>query len=263
MISDQALFLDDPDEIQHLLGTAHSKRWNDHIAAPVKSPLDHSCQFRHIVRSLAMASVAISRFHDHIVRIVNIGWIVDQGLVCITDITGKDQLLRHILFCDPDFNAGRAKQVAGVDETDADPVADLDHLVVTAWGKVLQDTDGIFRGIDGHEWLCAGTFALSVAPLRLKFLDMGTVTEHDIAKVLRRLRRKDRPLKALLIKERKHTGMVDVGMGQEDIVDIGGRHRDRYIFKEVSALLHTTINKYMFTCDFQIMLTACYLVCCT
>ena len=57
--------------------------------------------------------------------------------------------------------------------------------------------------------------------------------------------------------------MVDVGMGQEDIVDIGGRHRDRYIFKKIPALFHTTVNKYMFTCDFQIMLTACYLVCCT
>ena len=51
MAGDQTLFFDLPDKVEQLLGTAHRKAGDDHIAAPVKGALQDPAQLPHIVRA--------------------------------------------------------------------------------------------------------------------------------------------------------------------------------------------------------------------
>ena len=106
MVLHKAFRLDLSDKVKHLLSSSNSKGRNDYIAAPVKCPLDDCCQFLDIIRTRTMASVPIRGFHNDIIRILNIMWILDDRLIRIADITGKYKLLRHTLFCHPYLDAG-------------------------------------------------------------------------------------------------------------------------------------------------------------
>ena len=100
----QTLFFDPPDKIQHFLCPSNCKRRYNHISAAVKRPLDHLRKLHRIIHRRIMAPVTVCRFHDHIIRAVQILRIADQRLVCISDITGKDKLLLRRFLPDPDFD---------------------------------------------------------------------------------------------------------------------------------------------------------------
>ena len=51
-----------------------------------------------------MAPVTVRRFHDHIICTVQILWIADQRLICISDVPGKDKLLLRLSLPDPDLD---------------------------------------------------------------------------------------------------------------------------------------------------------------
>ena len=101
------IFLDLPDEIEHLLGPAHGKGRDDHIAAPVKCLLDDPCKFTDIVRLLrSVYAVAVCGLHNHIIRCIRIARILDDRLIDISHISGKNQFFRHISLGRPHFDTG-------------------------------------------------------------------------------------------------------------------------------------------------------------
>ena len=63
-------------------------------------------------------------------------------------------------------------------------VAYLYLLLISAWYKILQNPHCIFCGINRHNRRYARTLALTVLPLCFKFLDMGTVKQHNLAELL-------------------------------------------------------------------------------
>ena len=104
VIFHQTLFFDPSDKIKHFLCPSDRKRRNHHISAAVKRPLDHLRKLHRIIHRRIMAPVTVCRFHDHIIRAVQILRIADQRLVCISDVTGKDKLLLRRFLPDPDFD---------------------------------------------------------------------------------------------------------------------------------------------------------------
>ena len=101
------LRLDDAEHVEKLLRPAHGKCGNHHIAAPVQRPLDNIRKDGNVVRYPAVKPVAIRTFHYHVIRVLDILRIPDQRLVLVADITGKYDLLRNIILCDPHLNGGR------------------------------------------------------------------------------------------------------------------------------------------------------------
>ena len=109
MAGDQPLFFDFTDKVEQFLGTAHRKAGDDHIAAPVKGALQDPAQLPHIVRAGTVAAVAIRRLHKHIVRVPDRCRVLDDGLMLVADIPGKDQLGGGAALSDPDLDAGRTQ----------------------------------------------------------------------------------------------------------------------------------------------------------
>ena len=74
---------------------------------------------------------------------------------------------------------------------------------------------------------------------------MGRVPQHDIAKVCRLPGGKDGPPEAVLIELGKHTGMVDMCVGQKHRVDFPRRHRQGHIFEDVDTLFHAAVHQVL------------------
>ena len=95
------------------------------------------------------------------------------------------------------------------------------HLGVVFMGnEKLDSADSVVHGVEGLIGFIAAAGSLSVAPFCFKLLNVGTVAEHNAAKVRGSLRCVYLPLKTACVEERQQTRVVDVGVGQEHEVDV-------------------------------------------
>ena len=79
----QALVLDLPQEIEQLLGAAHSKGGDDDVAAPGEGVVDELGQGLHIALRDLVVPVAVGGLHHHIVCLFQKLRIADDGLIDI------------------------------------------------------------------------------------------------------------------------------------------------------------------------------------
>ena len=240
---DQPFFLDLPQKIQHLLGATHRKTGHDHIAAPVKGALQDFSQLVHIIRARAVQPVAVGGLHEHIVRLADIGGVLDDGLVQIADIAGKHQLGGSVTLGDPQLDAGGAQQVAHIHEPHLDARSQLDALFVVHTHEQLHGRLGVLHGIHGLHRLGTGALGLAVLPLGLELLDVGGVPQHDTAQFHRGVGGVDFAPEAVAHQQRQHTGVVDVRMGSQHPVDLAGCHRDGLVLVDILALLHAAVDQ--------------------
>ena len=190
-----------------------------------------------------MAAVAVGGLHEHIVCFLNIGRVLDDGLVQVADIAGEDQLRGGIALGDPQLDAGRAQQVAHIHEPDLDARGKLHPSLIRNAREQLHGRFGVLHSIHRFHRFCAGALALAVFPLRFKFLNMGRVPQHDAAQLHRRVRGIDVAPEAVAHQQRQHAGMVDVCMGGQHPVDLAGCHRDGLVLVYVLALFHAAVDQ--------------------
>ena len=91
---------------------------------------------------------------------------------------------------------------------------------------------------------------------------MGTVTEHDAAQIRRCLGGKDLSTESSGIQKWQHAGMIHMGMGQENIVNLRLRHRKFRVLIHICPLLHAVVHQHMLSCCLQVVTAARYLVSC-
>ena len=257
------LGLDLTDEIQHLLSTAYRERRNDHASSPVEGSLDDLRQGSHVIRSLAVASVSVGGFHDHIVRLMKVGGVLDQRLIAVADITGKYQFPFFVPLCDGDLYTGGSQKMARVHETHRDPLRRFHFLLVRTGNKVAQYAHGVLHGIGGNEFRLALPSGLAVPPLRLKHLDMGAVTKHDITEMTGGFRGVYRSLESFGIDCRQIAGMIHMGMCEKSEIQLSRIHGNLFIFIIIRPLLHTAVHQEFLSCRLQIITAACYFMCCS
>ena len=88
----QALLLYMPDKIKHLLGPAHCEGRDYDIASPIQGALDNVSKLSHMIQPLFMMSVTVSGLHDHIIGLLDVLRIPDEGLVLVSYVSGKYDL---------------------------------------------------------------------------------------------------------------------------------------------------------------------------
>ena len=89
----------------------------------------------------------------------------------------------YTVFCDPDFNAGRTKQMTDICEAKFDSFTELDRLVIIDRRKKCDCIHGVLYSIKWFVKRSTGTKCLPVPPFCFGFLDMCTVTEHNAAQI--------------------------------------------------------------------------------
>ena len=201
-----------------------------------------------------MQAVAVGGFHHDIIRRIRKGRILEQGLVLISDISGEHDLFFRTALREPDLHAGGTKQVSDVGEAEADTVAECIDISIRIGSDQPDQIQCVLHGIDCFIWLlAAAAFFLFVPPLSLHCLDMGGVSQHDIAQTCSSFCRDDLPAEPVLIEFGQHTCMINVGMCHDHEIDFGCRDRERHILVLHSALPHTTVNQNIFVSNLYVM----------
>ena len=248
---DETFFLDFPDEIEQLLGAAHRKAGDDHIAAPVKGALQDLRQLTHIVRPRAVGAVAVGGLHKDVIRILDVGRVLDDGLMLVADIAAEHQLGGGAVLGHPDLDAGRAQQVAHIHEPDNKAGGQFYPGAVIDTAEQLHGCLGILHGIHGFHRLGTGALALAVLPLGLKLLNVGRIPQHDAAQLGRGLCGIDPAPESVAYQQGQQTGVVDVCVGDQHTVDLPRCHRDGLVLVDVLALLHPAVDQVALSGRFQ------------
>ena len=94
-----------------------------------------------------MDPVSVGGFDDKIIGRVHILRIFDDRLIDIADISGKYDFFAYTVFCDPDFNAGRTKQVTDICEAKLDSFTELNCLVIIDRCKKCNCIHGVLYSI--------------------------------------------------------------------------------------------------------------------
>ena len=221
------------------------------MAAPVKGALQNFCQLCHIVRPGVVVAVAVGGLHEHIVRLLDIGGVFDDGLLQIADIAGEHQLCGGAALGDPQLDAGRAQQVSHVHKACFDARGKLDALVVLHAPEQAAGGFGVLHGVHRLYRLCAGALALAVFPLGFKLLNMRRVPQHDAAQLHGGDGGVDPAPEAVVRQQRQKAGMVDMGMGDEHKVDLAGGYGQGLVLVHIFALLHAVVDEESLPCRFQ------------
>ena len=247
MAVDAALRLDLAEEIQQLLCAAHRKAGNDQIAAPVQRGLQDFRQLGHIVRPGAMAAVAVGGFHHQIVRLAGAGRVLDERLVPVADVPRKDQQFgAAALLGDAQRDGGAAQQMAHIGEPGLDAarlaVKQRQPLAVGLGLELFHHVHRVLHGVVRLHRVPPAALSLAVFPLGLLLLNVGGILQHDAAQVGGGIGGVDGAAVAVFVQVRHPAAVVDVGMGEQQRVQPGGRNGPFHVLVDVLALLHAAVN---------------------
>ena len=252
----QSLILDLPDEVQQLLGAAHGKGGDHHIAALGQRLVDDLRQLVGVAPHLRVVAVAVGGFHQHVVGAVEKLGVADDGLIHIADITGEHHGPRLAALTARQFDAGGAQQVPGVDELRRYVVCDLYLLAVLAGLDILPHLHGVGHGVDGLHLRPAGPLVLAVLVLRVLLLDVGGVLQHDVQQIRRQPRGDDAALEPVFDEHGDAPRVVDVGVGHQHHVDAARMERQGGVVDLVPSLLQAAVHQYFLSVDLQTMAAA-------
>ncbi len=143
-----------------------------------------------------------------------VGGTADIARICQRD--GLSVLL--------DFEQGDAasEHMAGIDKPDLGPFVNPELPVVGNADKQFHAGDGIGMGIEWLNWRKSFPGSLFIEGPCIVFLDMPRICEHNGAQVARGTRADHRAPETELIDVRDQPGVIDMGMGEDDVVDRQG-----------------------------------------
>ena len=132
-----------------------------------------------------MCPVSICRFDHYIICFFYQLRIFDDRLILVTHISGKYDLFRNFSFCYPHFNTCGSQKMPYIIKSDFYSVTQCNLLTVIHRCQKLGRRICICNRINRFVFRFPASSCLPVSPFRLKFLNMGTVTQHDIAQICR------------------------------------------------------------------------------
>ena len=249
---DETPLLDLPDGVEHLLCPAHGEGGDHQIAAPVQCLLDVARQLRHHVAPvLFVKPVTVGGFnHQEVCFRYRLG-VVDQGLVGVAHVAAEYDLSGLLPLGEPQLNGSGTQQMTGIVHAQDDALGHLQNLPVPAGPQQPKGGGSVIHIVHRLHCRVARPLGLSGLPLGFRFLNVGRIHQHDAAQVTGGFRGVDGPGEAVLAQLGQHTGVVNVGMGQEHRLDGGGIHRHRHILKNVRPLLHAAVHQIVSLSNFQ------------
>jgi len=232
-----------PNKIQHFLGAAYSKRRNHNISSFCKSFLQNRRQCFCIIRYCFMAPVTISGLHHNIIRFFDISWILDQRLIQISNIPGKNNFSGDSLFRKPDFNTGRSQQMPRICKTHLDSFRQINFFIIWISLDLTDKPHSVFHCISRYMIRFSQPPVFLCTPFCLKHLNVSAVTQHNVTEICRSICGIYIPPETLCIECRKISRMVNMCMCQQYKIQISCRYRNRFILKYIGSLLHSAIHQ--------------------
>ena len=150
--------------------------------------------------------------------------------------------------------------MARVGEPDLDPLAQVEEPAVLHRLQHMDGLLGVHQGVKRLHRRQSGALALLVVPVGVPLLDVGGVPEHDAHQLGGQAGGEDTAVEALLHQQGQAAGVVDVGVGNQNIVDVVGGEVQRVVVMLVLALLQAAVDKNFLAVDLQAVAAAGYRV---
>ena len=146
--------------------------------------------------------------------------------------------------------------MARVSKGGGDALADANLLVVLAGMDVGHGAHGVLHGVDGLHEGAACALVAPVVILRIGHLDVGAVHQHNIQEPGGEAGGPDPAVKALLNQHGNATGVVDMGVGNQDVVDGIGGEGQLMVVDFVPPLLQAAIDQDSLPVDLEAVTAA-------
>ena len=143
-----------------------------------------------------------------------------------------------------------------VPEADLHPLAQVHHLAVLGGDHLLHGGLRVGHGVQGLHLGPAGTPTLLVLPLGVALLDEGGVPQHNGQQLSRQAGGVNFSPKPLLHQQGDAPRVVDVGVGDDDIVNVAGGKVQGVAVVLVPALLQSAVDEDLFAAHFQTVTAA-------
>ena len=127
----------------------------------------------------------------------------------------------------------------------------FNNLVVIAGHKMLQHSIGIVHRIERRHFRFTCTFCLSVLPLRLCLLNVGTVPEHNLTEITGGPGTHHLAPESPCINKWQHSHVINMGVSHKHIVHIGVTDGKLCILEFVNSLFHTAVYQDIKTACLQ------------
>ena len=153
-----------------------------------------------------------------------------------TKVAREQQAGRSRPALGPDLHRGAAEDVTRLPPDGFKPGKHLDGLSQLDLDELVHDLAGVGLGVDRLDHLPAAPLVAAVEVADLAFLDAAGIGEHDPAQVPGSRSGVDRAGEARLHEFGQEAGVIDVGMGQKDGVDLPGIEREGFVVQGLEGL---------------------------
>ena len=163
-----------------------------------------------------MFPVAVGRFHEHEVGVLEGHGIAMQWCAAWPDVTGEHDDLPGPVFFNGDLETRRAEDVTGLDGADADAGRDSGRVVVAQPAiEGLKALDVLWR-VERRDRGLAALLASAVLPRRVLALEVCRILQDQIGQCDRRRRGVDRSAVVEARQQRQATRVIEVRVRQDD-----------------------------------------------
>ena len=169
--------------------------------------------------------------------------VPEQRLIDVAHVTAEHDLPGLLPLRQPHFDGGGTQQMADVRHADDDALRGLNGGVILAGAQQAECRRRVVGVVYRLYSPFPGAFGLAGAPLGLRLLNVRRVHEHDAAKIAGGFRGVDLSPETVLAQLGEHTGMVDMGVGQEHRFDGVRRDGQRDVLEDVLPLLHAAVHQ--------------------
>jgi len=200
-------------------------------------------------RHVAALAAAVGRLAADEIEIFGGFRVRMEQLVIGADVAGKQQAQdarAALAGGDLHLDGGGTEDMPGIPEACPHALPDLAPGLVGDVGERLQRRVDVVAGIHRLDRRAAALHVAAVQPLDLGLLDVGAVGQHVGQQVEAALGSEDRSLEALLHQLGDEARVIDVGMGQQDEVDLGrieGKGAVVQFLQGLGALEHAAVDK--------------------
>ena len=170
--------------VQQYLRTPYSKRRNNNVTTTLDSIVDNIRQLALFIVGFVNA-VAVGGFRNNKIRTACCRRVLNNRLIRLTDIAGKNQARLFIAFVNRHLYESRAKNVSRNTEGDGNTGNNIKRFPKAAQLEQMQGSGSIINRKQRLNNLFSGTHAFAVGVFSLTLLDVRTVRQQNRAQLLR------------------------------------------------------------------------------
>ena len=251
--------------VQQYLRTPDSKRRNNNVTATLDSIVDNIRQLAFLIISF-VDTVAVGRFRNNKIRTACYRRVLNNRLIRLTDIAGKNQACLFIAFVNRHLYKSRTQNVSRNAEGYSNAGNSIKRFAKAAQLEQMQGAGSVINRKQRLDNLFAGTHTFAVGVFSLTLLDVRTVRQQNRAQLLRRFSAIDGAAEAFLDQLRQQTAVVNMGVRQYNSLNLS-RMKQKFLFvqrlNQLGALEHAAVYQKLMCAYLQQITGTCNRARCT